>query len=76
MTQRTEDRTAFLTRLPTEEHEALRNLAHFTRRSMNEIVTEAVRQYLATEGRRQHLAAVVESGRDDMRVLLDKLADS
>ena len=68
------ERKELLLRLPAEDHAALRNLAFFTDRSMNEIVTTLLHEFLATQGRRAHLEAVVESGREEMRDLLDKLA--
>jgi hypothetical protein len=67
------ERKDLLLRLPAEDHAALKNLAFFTDRSMNEIVCAALHEYLVTTGRREHLAAVVESGRSGMRDLLDKL---
>lgn len=75
-TTTTKDRQEFLTRLPTADHQALRALAYFTGRSMNDIVCEALHGYLINEGRRQQVDAVIESGHDGMRDLLDKLADS
>lgn len=75
MSTTTKDRQEFLTRLPTEDHQALRALSYFTGRSMNDIVCEALHGYLVDEGRRQHVNAVFESGESSMRELLDKLGD-
>ncbi len=41
------ERRAFMTRLPADEHEALKTVARFTGRSMNQVILVAVRAYLA-----------------------------
>lgn len=62
-------------RLPIVDHEALRNIAFFTGRSMNAIICEALRSYIETTGKRSQLEAVVMDGREQMRPLLDALVD-
>jgi hypothetical protein len=62
-------------RLPAETYEALKATAFFTNRSMNEVVTTAVHAYLAEEGRRAQLDAVVGQAQKRYRTVLDKLGD-
>lgn len=62
-------------RLPDEEHEALRIYAFLTKTSVNETVTRAVRQFLATNGRNEEFEAALDRFRREYRIALDKLAD-
>jgi hypothetical protein len=68
------ERKDFLLRLGPEDHEALRSLAHVTRRSMNEIVVAALHEYFTGTGRKEFLAASAKRTGDAFEVLLDKLA--
>jgi hypothetical protein len=61
-------------RLPKPTYDALKTTAFFTERSMNDIVTVALQQYLDTEGRAALLAASVQKARTRYRDVLDKLA--
>lgn len=61
-------------RLPKQTYDALKTAAFFTERSMNEIVTAALEQYLDTEGRTALLAASVKKTRTRYRDVLDRLA--
>ena len=61
-------------RLPKPTYDALKATAFFTDRSMNDIVTVAVQNYLDTEGRAALLTASVAKARTRYRDVLDKLA--
>lgn len=41
------ERRAFMTRLPEDEHEAVKTMARLTGRSMNQLILLAVRAYLS-----------------------------
>lgn len=62
-------------RLPRETYEALRGFAFVMDRSMNEVVGQAVNEYLAGPGRRQQFETLLERAGNDYRAALDKLAD-
>lgn len=66
---------AFLLRLDPDLHEALRGLAHITRRSMNDIAGQALQEYLVGTGRREFVEASANRTQEDFEVLLDKLAN-
>ena len=68
------ERKDFLLRLSAEDHERLRNLAHFTKRPMAEIVRTVLHDYLSGPGRAELVEAITTSGQREMRDLLDKLA--
>ena len=70
------DRKDFLLRLPAEDHEALRNLAHFTRRPMAEIARAALHDYLVGPGREELRQAVTAQGQHGMRDLLESSLSS
>lgn len=62
-------------RLPGDTYDALKATAFFTQRSMNDIVTEALNNYLAEAGRREQLDAVVSQAQVRYRTVLDKLGN-
>lgn len=63
-------------RMPHDEYETLRGYAFVTDRSMNDVVRDAVGQYLVGDGRREQFETLLENARSTYRVALDKLADS
>ena len=62
-------------RLPADQYEALKVYAFFTKTSMNEIVNQAVAEFLAGTGRSEQLDAMLERAQKDYRMALDKLKD-
>jgi NRPS condensation-like uncharacterized protein len=62
-------------RMPKDEHEALRSYAFATGASMNDIVLRAIREFLASSGRREEFDALLTKARKQYRLALDKLAD-
>lgn len=75
MAKQMEEVQAFSVRLPKEEHQALRVYAAVTGESMNEIVTRAIRDFLADAGRRDQVRALFDDTVTKYQVALDKLAD-
>lgn len=69
------NRKEFLLRLPAEDHAALRSLAHVTHRPMNEIVNQALREYLVGTGRREFVAASANRTQGAYEALIEKLAN-
>ncbi len=76
MATKTIDTQQLPLRLPREDYEALRNLAYFTGRSMNSIVAELLRSYLAAAGRDAQLDAMLDRAETHYRDVLDKLAET
>jgi hypothetical protein len=64
----------FTVRMSEEEHRALRVYCALTHRSMNDVVTSSVRDFLAGAAQREAFEAALESARDEYREALDKLA--
>lgn len=62
-------------RLQSNEYAALKAFAHFTARSMNDIISDAVRRYLAVEGRSEQFNAMASRAQRDYALALDKLKD-
>jgi predicted DNA-binding protein len=62
-------------RLPPELHQDLRMLALFTGRSVNEIVTGLVSDYMAGEGRILIERGMTERAKGNYREALAKLAE-
>lgn len=69
------DVQAFKLRLPRGEHEALKAIAFATGTSINELIHQAVQEYLAGEGRRIEVRHLMEETMDRYEVALDKLKD-
>lgn len=65
---------ALTLRLPPDVHDQLRTFAFYTRRSVNELMTELAREFLTGRGRDELMAAVADRGRAEHREALDKLA--
>lgn len=63
-------------RLPRADYEALRLIAFSTGTSMNELVQSAIREYLTSAGRREHIRSLMEEAIEQYQVALDKLADT
>jgi uncharacterized protein (DUF1778 family) len=61
------------TRIPIELHDALRAAAYFSRQSINEIVIEALKQYLLSND--EVFRAVLSRAIEDNASVLDKLKD-
>jgi predicted DNA-binding protein len=66
---------AYALRLPAPVYNRVKNLSFFTERSMNEIITAAVTDYLDRVGDQDQLDAVSERMRTEYRTVLDKLRD-
>lgn len=62
-------------RMPTDEHQALRNYAHFSNTSINDIMLAALRTYMTDHQRDQDFETYLEEARTTWRGALDKLAD-
>jgi hypothetical protein len=62
-------------RFPAEVHEGLRVLSFATDKSVNSLVVQACRDYLAGEGHREAVDAFADRFRERYRIVLDKLAD-
>jgi predicted DNA-binding protein len=65
----------FTLRLPLELAEVLKNQAFVTSKSINEVMKEALVQYLQGDARREAFEMALAKVKDDHRVALDKLAD-
>jgi NRPS condensation-like uncharacterized protein len=66
---------ALTLRIPKEMHEGIRVLSFATGRSINDIATHALANYLADEGHRDAVQGFVKRAQQQYRVALDKLAD-
>lgn len=66
---------ALTLRLPPELHEQLRTLSFLTRRSINDLATEAFAEWMESSGRELLVNAAGQHGQDRHRVALDKLKD-
>lgn len=62
-------------RLPEATYDRLRNLAFFSQRSMNELITTAVTYYMDQVGDQEQLSAMAARTREEYREALDKLKD-
>lgn len=60
-------------RLPVDDYNALRNLVHFTERSMNSVVVAVLHDFLATTGREEMFQAVSEAAQ---KQYFDRLAQT
>jgi hypothetical protein len=69
------ERKTIPVRLPTEMHQELKLLALFTRRSVNDIITELVRAHLAGPGREAIEAGMTTRAVTTYKDALDKLAE-
>lgn len=67
------DRTKFPLRLPVDDYNALKAYAHFCNRSMNEVIAQAVHEFLAGEARQEQMEAMVTKAQSDYRDTFDKL---
>ncbi len=63
-------------RMPEDEYETVRGFAFTMNMSMNDVVREALAEYLTSTGRRRQFEMLLEESRDTYRVALDKLADA
>lgn len=70
------DQRTLTIRMPADEYETLRGYAFVTDRSMNDVVREAIGQFLIGDGRRQQFESLLSDARSTYRAALDKLADS
>jgi hypothetical protein len=61
-------------RMPDEVYNALKGVAYFTGRSMNEIVVAAVTEFLRSSASGE-LDEIVARAQEDYRQVLDQLAD-
>jgi predicted DNA-binding protein len=66
---------ALTLRLPPELHEQLRTLSYLTRRSINDLATEALSAWMEKGGHELLVEAAMRQGQDRHRVALDKLKD-
>ena len=64
----------FQLRLSTDEHRALMTFAKVTGTSANDVLRQALRDYLTNTGRRDEFEALLNEARDQYQVALEKLA--
>jgi predicted DNA-binding protein len=69
------ERKAMPVRLPPDMHQDLRMLALFTGRSVNEIITGLIGDYLAGPGREEIERGMTARAKADYKDALDKLAE-
>lgn len=69
------ERVQLPVRLPADDYQALKGYAFFCNKSMNEVVSEAVHQFLAGPGREEQMKAMLARVQTDYRTTLDKLKD-
>lgn len=74
-TTTTTAKTQLPVRLPTDQYEALKAYAFFTKRSMNEIISQAVQEFLTGSARSGQMKTMLNEAQDRYRVVLDKLKD-
>jgi len=64
----------FQLRLSADEHRALMAFAKVTGTSANDVLRQALRDYLTHAGRREEFDALLNEARDQYQVALEKLA--
>jgi hypothetical protein len=65
---------ALSVRMPHEVHEGLRAFSRLCDQSMNDIMVQALREYLVAHGRDAEVDRLMHEAQDRYRVALDKLA--
>lgn len=73
-TDRTETQVMTL-RVPLGVYDAMRILSFVSGKSLNEIGLKAIQNYLADEGHREQVDALLTQAKEQYQVALDKLAD-
>lgn len=68
-------RTQIPVRLPTDQYEALKAYAFFTKTSMNEVISRAIHDFLTGPGRQEQMDAMLGDVQERYRLALDKLKD-
>ncbi len=69
-------REVLTVRLPADLHQGLREYKLFAKRaSINDVVVDLIRDFLAGQGRREIEQGMTDRARDMYGVALDKLAD-
>lgn len=62
-------------RIPHDEHDAIKAVAALAGRSVNQVLRDAVREYLTGPKRTEEFEQLVGAAQDQFRVALDKLKD-
>lgn len=71
----TDDRDKLIVRLPAELHDELRTYKAFTRKPINEVVVDLIRDFFNGPGREEITRAMTERAKERYGVALDKLKD-
>ena len=62
-------------RLTPAQYQALKAYAHFTHKSMNDVVSYAINDFLTGPGRIEQMQAMATAAQHDYRGALDKLKE-
>jgi hypothetical protein len=69
------ERSVITVRIPADLHEELRAYGFFTHRSINDVVVQLIRDFLAGPGRKEIAAGMTDRAKAMYGSALDKLAD-
>lgn len=65
----------FTARMPMREYEALKAYSFYARRSINDIVLEALRTWLREHATAEHLEQLLAEARDRVRATVEELGE-
>jgi len=70
-----DDIHVFTARMPMREYEALKSYSFYARRSINDIVLEALRDWLREHATEEHLEQLLTDARERFRATVEELRE-